>query len=175
MIGSLVGLAGSVVGGILSANQRRKAERERKAAIEADKAANKAWYERRYHEDATERADAKRAIAKMEQYLRDRNKDIAGRQAVMGGTDEAVAAAKQQGVEAMGNTIADIGAAGAARKDAVEADYRAQDAALRAEERGVAQAQSERRAGELNKAIGAITNTAGNIADIYNDDKKVGK
>lgn len=88
--GGALGAAGSIFGGIKASKAMRRAKKN----IEAQKQANQNWYDRRYNEDATQRADAQRILAKTEESIRNRNKQAAGAQAVMGGTDESTAAAK---------------------------------------------------------------------------------
>lgn len=123
MIGSLIGgavqLAGSIFGGI----QAAKAARKRKESVERRKQENQAWYDRRYNEDATQRADAQRLLTMTKDAIRERNRSAAGRQAVMGGTDSSVAAEKARNAQMLGNTVSQINAQGEARKDRIESQY----------------------------------------------------
>lgn len=84
---------------------------------------NQEWYDRRYNEDATQRADAQRLITMTEESIRNRNRQAAGTQAVMGGTNESVAAAKQANNAALSDTMSQISAAAGQRKDAIEQQY----------------------------------------------------
>ena len=90
LIGAAIGAAGSIFGGISAS----KAMRKMKANVEAQKKANQDWFDRRYNEDATQRADAQRILTMTEESIKNRNKVAAGAQAVMGGTEESVAATK---------------------------------------------------------------------------------
>ena len=55
--------------------------------------------------------------------IKKRNKAAAGTQAVMGGTEESVAAEKQANSSAMAETASRIAAAGASRKDNIDQTY----------------------------------------------------
>jgi hypothetical protein len=84
---------------------------------------NQNWYDRRYNEDATQRADAQRILAMTEDRIRNRNKQSAGTAAVMGGTNESVAADKAANAQAMSDAASQIAVAGQARKDQVENQF----------------------------------------------------
>ena len=91
MIGSIIGgalkLGGAVAGGILGAQSAKK----QKQMLEAQQRENQDWYNRRYNEDATQRADAQRILTQTAEAIKQRNKSMAGRSAVMGGNDESIA------------------------------------------------------------------------------------
>ena len=119
IIGGAVGAAGSIFGGI-SKNKAIKKQMEMVARMQRD---NQDWYDRRYNEDATQRADAQRMITLTEESIKKRNKAAAGTAAVMGGTDESVAAEKEANSKALADTTSRIVAAGDARKDQIENQY----------------------------------------------------
>ena len=85
---------------------------------------------RRYNEDATQRADAQRLLSMTEETIRQQNRNTAGAQAVMGGTNASVAAAKAQNNNAIADAASRIAAAGEARKDRVEDSYRSRNQEL---------------------------------------------
>ena len=119
IIGGAVGAAGSIFGGI-SKNKAIKKQMEMVARMQRD---NQDWYDRRYNEDTTQRADAQRMITLTEESIKKRNKAAAGKAAVMGGTDESVAAEKEANSKALADTTSQIVAAGDARKDQIENQY----------------------------------------------------
>ena len=123
MIGSLIGLgvqlAGAVAGGLMAS----KAAKRRLKSLQKQKEDNQAWFDRRYNEDATQRADAQRLLSMTRDTIRERNRSTAGRQAVMGGTDAAVAAEKERNNKLYGDTLSRINAQGEARKDKIEGIY----------------------------------------------------
>lgn len=130
MIGSLIGGALSAVGSIFGGIQASKAMKKVKNNIEQSKKENQAWYDRRYNEDATQRSDAQRILTMTEESIKNRNRQAAGTQAVMGGTEESVAAAKATNNQALADATSRIAVAGDARKDKIEQQYQQRDAQL---------------------------------------------
>jgi hypothetical protein len=123
MIGEIIGGALGAIGGIfggMGANARAKRMQE---MVERQKSANNDWYNRRYNEDATQRADAQRMITLAGERFRERNKQAEATAAVMGGTDASVALQKEANAKAMAEMEAQIAAQGEARKDAIEKTY----------------------------------------------------
>ena len=101
-----------------------------KKNLQAQKQANQDWYDRRYNEDATQRADAQRILTKTEESIRNRNQQAAGAQAVMGGTEESVAAAKAANNQALADATSQIAVNAEARKDQIEQTYQQRDAQI---------------------------------------------
>lgn len=143
LIGAAVGASGSIFGGISASRAMKKMKRN----VEAQRKKNQDWYDRRYNEDATQRADAQRILTMTEESIKNRNKQAAGTQAVMGGTEESVAAAKAANNEALASTTSQIAASADARKDAIEQQYMQKDdqyvQQLNQIEQGKAQAVSQ--------------------------------
>lgn len=142
-IGAGLGAVGSIFGGISASRAMKKIKRN----LEAQKKANQDWYDRRYNEDATQRADAQRILTMTEDAIKSRNRQAQGAQAVMGGTDESVALAKQAGNQALADATAQIAVNADQRKDAIEQQYQQKDAklndALNEMQRGKAQAVAQ--------------------------------
>lgn len=163
MIGSIIGAGlgaiGSIFGGISASNAMKKV----KNSIESQRNANKAWYDRRYNEDATQRADAHAILTRTEEAIKARNKQAAGAQAVMGGTDDSVAATKAANAQAMADAASQIAVNGERRKDAIESQYQAKDDALQSELDNM----ERQRAGQTSQAIGGVLSAAGNIAGSF--------
>lgn len=130
MIGSLVGAGLSAVGSVFGGISASKAMKKVKKNLEAQKQANQDWYDRRYNEDATQRADAQRILTKTEEMIKNRNRQAAGAQAVMGGTEESVAAAKAANNQALADATSQIAVNADARKDQIEQTYQQKDAQL---------------------------------------------
>jgi hypothetical protein len=165
-IGSLVGsamkLAGAIGGGIAA----RKAAREQSKRLDQQMQENQDWYDRRYNEDATQRADAQRLLTMTEEAIKNRNRQAASVAAVMGGTTESVAAAKAANNAALADTVSQIAADAASRKDAIEGQYMANKSNIVAQQNAVSNA----RAKAITESIGNVANTAGDIAEMF--DKK---
>ena len=152
LIGSAIGAVGSIFGGISASRAMKRAKRN----VEAQRKKNQDWYDRRYNEDATQRADAQRILTQTEESIKQRNRAAAGSAAVMGGTDESVAAAKAANNDALADATAQIAANADARKDSIEATYLENDnkfvEQLNAIEQGKAQAVSQAVQGVANAA-----------------------
>lgn len=154
-IGSAIGAAGSIFGGISASKAMKRAKKN----VEAQRKKNQDWYDRRYNEDATQRADAQRILTQTEESIKQRNKQAAGSAAVMGGTDESVAAAKAANNQALADATSQIAANAEARKDNIEATYMANDNAfveqLNQLEQGKAQA--------IGQAVQGVANAASSM------------
>lgn len=124
--GGALGAAGSIFGGISAS----KAMRRVKKNLQAQKEANQNWYDRRYNEDATQRADAQRILTQTEESIRNRNRQAAGAQAVMGGTDESTAAAKAANAQALAAATSQIAVNAENRKDQIEQTYQQRDSQI---------------------------------------------
>lgn len=124
--GGALGAAGSIFGGISAS----KAMKRVKKNLQAQKEANQNWYDRRYNEDATQRADAQRILTQTEESIRNRNRQAAGTQAVMGGTDESTAAAKAANAQALADATSQIAVNAENRKDQIEQTYQQRDSQI---------------------------------------------
>lgn len=156
IIGAGLGVAGSIFGGISASKAARKHAR----MLADEKKKNEAWYNRRYNEDSTQRADAQSALNRMREVMQERSQRSAGTAAVMGTGEEAVAAEKEAQNNALASTTANIAAQGEARKDAVESQYLQRDQDLSNQQQQV-QAQ---KAAAISQAIGGIAGAAGGMA-----------
>ena len=152
LIGSAIGAAGSIFGGIAAS----KAMKKMKENVEAQKRANQDWYDRRYNEDATQRADAQRILTLTEENIKNRNRAAQGAQAVMGGTEESVAASKEANNRALSDAAAQIAVNGEQRKDAIENQYQERDAALDNQLNNIEQSKAQ----AISQAVQGVTGIA---------------
>ena len=129
-IGSLIGAGLKVGSAIFGGIKQRRAAKNMQARVKKQLKENEDWYNRRYNEDATQRADAQRLITLTQDAMRRSNQAAAGAAAVTGGTTESVAAAKAASNQAMADTTSQIAADAEARKDAIEQQYMANKANL---------------------------------------------
>lgn len=144
----LLGAIGSVLGGI----SKNKMLKKQEDMINDQKKANKNWYDMRYNEDATQRADAQEVLSKTEEAIKQRNKQSEGRAAVMGGNESSIAASKEANAQAMAGAAGAIAQNGERRKDAIEQQYLKKNDAYNKELREI---QSDKQ-GLLDIASGAI-------------------
>lgn len=130
IIGSAVGAGVKSIASIFGGINAAKAMKKVKGNIERQQRENEQWYDRRYNEDMTQRADAQAMIAQTKELLKQRAEAAQGRQAVMGGNEEAVAAEREVASDTLAKTNSTIAQSADARKDSIESQYRAKDAAL---------------------------------------------
>lgn len=159
LIGSAIGAVGSIFGGISASRAMKRAKRN----VEAQRKKNQDWYDQRYNEDATQRADAQRILTQTEESIKQRNRAAAGSAAVMGGTNESVAAAKAANNEALADAIAQIAANADARKDNIEATYLQNDNALAEQLNAIEQGKAQ----AVSQAIQGVANAGTSIADAF--------
>lgn len=155
LIGSAIGAAGSIFGGISASKALKKVKRN----IEAQRKKNQDWYDQRYNEDATQRADAQRILTQTEESIKQRNKAAAGSAAVMGGTDESVAAAKAANNQALADATSQIAASADQRKDNIEATYMQNDNAFAEQLNNVQKDKAQ----AISSAVQGVTNAAGSM------------
>lgn len=156
LIGAGLGVASSIFGGISARKARRKQER----MLAQQEQENQAWYDRKYNEDPTKRADTVRLLTQMQEQIKNRNKAARGRQAVMGGTEDSTTAVKEANNKTLADTTSQIVAANEARKDAIEGQYQAKKDAIQNKRMGL---EAKKAADTANVAAG-VAGTAANIA-----------
>lgn len=156
LIGAGLGVASSIFGGISARKARRKQER----MLAQQEQENQAWYDRKYNEDPTKRADTVRLLTQMQEQIKNRNKAARGRQAVMGGTEDSTTAVKEANSKTLADTTSQIVAANETRKDDIESQYQARKKAIQNKRMGL---EAEKAAGTASVAAG-VAGTAANIA-----------
>lgn len=163
MIGKLISgglsLVGGILGGIGSARANKRARRE----AEQQRAKNDAWFDRRYNEDATQRADAQRALTIMRQQMADNTAQAQGAAAVSGASDESVALAKANANQAMADATSGIAAQAAREKMAIDNQHNAVDNALSGEKRQLDIANAEQNAKAVTQAFNTGASILGNL------------
>ena len=117
-----LGVGSSILGGVSSANAARRAERLRQ---EQD-AKNAAWFNRKYNESYIDTAAGRNAIRQAQDFAKRQTQRAEGAAAVTGGTDAAVAQAKESANKMIGDTIGNLAAQDTARKENAEATYQQQ-------------------------------------------------
>lgn len=155
LIGAGLGAVGAIFGGIKASQAMRQAAR----TIDKQQRENEDWYNRRYNEDATQRADAQRVLSMTEERLKQRNKAAAGRAAVMGTTDEGVAAEKAANAQVMADAAGQVAAGAEARKDAIEQQYQARKNELDAQKMQLRQQQAQ----AISQATQGVTSVLGDM------------
>ena len=117
-----IGAGMSILGGVSSANAAKRAEKLRQ---EQD-AKNAAWFNRKYNESYIDTAAGRNAIRQAQDFAKRQTQRAEGAAAVTGGTDAAVAQAKESANKMIGDTIGNLAAQDTARKENAEATYQQQ-------------------------------------------------
>jgi len=146
-IGGSLGIGASIFGGVSASKAMKKVKQNLEGRVKE----NQSWYDRRYNEDATQRADAQRILTLTNENIRQRNQNAAGAQAVMGGTDESVAAAKAANNQAI-----------LRRKDQIEAQYRETNAELNDKLMNLEQAKAQ----NVAQAVQGVAQAGSNMASV---------
>ena len=153
MLGGIIGGSVGALGGIFGGISKNKMLKKMRKMINEQKRENQNWYDRRYNEDATQRADAQAILTQTADMIKRRNQQSAGTQAVMGGTEESAAAAKEANAKALSDATSQIAVAGAQRKDQIDGQYRERQHQL--------DEQLRQLEGEKVDAFGMISNAIG--------------
>lgn len=157
LIGAGVSLASSIGNAIFGGLSANKQKKEQLRAIRKQQQENRNWYNRRYNEDATQRADVQRMLSRTNEAIKARNRAAAGKKAVIGGTDASLASTQQANARAVGDALSEVAAKAEARKDNIEAQYRERKADLDAQEDAVkSNAAAATRAATAQAATGAV-------------------
>ena len=160
MIGALIGAGLSVASSIAGGIANRKARRKQEQMIAQQQKENQAWYDRKYNEDPTKRADTVRLLTQMQEQIKNRNKAAKGRQAVMGGTDDSTTAVKEANNKTLADTTSQIVAANDARKDNIEQQYMNRKNQLQTQQMSI----DAEKAADTANAVAGVAGTADNIA-----------
>lgn len=162
VLGGAIGAGISAIGSIFGGHAAAKAMQNVKSNLNTQKAENLNWYNRRYNEDATQRADAQAMIARTEEMIRNRNRQAEGAMADTGGSEESAAATKAANAQAHADATAQIAVSGAQRKDAIESQYQTKNEALQAELNDL----ERQKANNIAQATKGVVETGANIANM---------
>lgn len=157
-IGGSLGIGASIFGGISASKAMKKIKKN----LEGQMQENQDWYDRRYNEDATQRADAQRILTMTNENIKQRNQQAAGAQAVMGGTEESVAAAKAANNQTLADATSQIAVNGERRKDQIESQYMQTKADLNDKLNNLEQARAQNTA----QAVQGVAQAGSNMASV---------
>lgn len=165
-----MGIAGAAIGGALNIGagifggiSASKAMKKVKKNLEGQMQENQNWYDRRYNEDATQRADAQRILTITNENIKQRNRQAAGTQAVMGGTEESVAAAKAANNAALADATSQIAMNGERRKDQIESQYMQTKADLNEKLNNLEQAKAQ----AVAQAVQGVAQAGSDLAGAF--------
>lgn len=150
LAGLAAGVASSILGGVSSASAAKKAEQMRIA----QDARNEALFNRRYNQSYLDSAAGRNAIRQATDYAKTITKRAEGAAAVTGGTDAAVAQAKESANKMIGDTMGNLAAQDTARQAQAEETF------ARQQEQSTAQqmANQQQRANAIAQASAGASN-----------------
>ena len=150
LAGLAASVASSILGGVSSANAAKKAEQMRIA----QDARNEALFNRRYNQSYLDSAAGRNAIRQATDYAKTITKRAEGAAAVTGGTDAAVAQAKESANKMIGDTMGNLAAQDTARQAQAEETF------ARQQEQSTAQqmANQQQRANAIAQASAGASN-----------------
>ncbi len=163
MIGSIISAALAIGGAIYGGVKASQAAKKQEDALKKREKENEDWYNRRYNEDPTTRADAQRILTMTSEKIKQRNKALAGRSAVMGGDDAAVAVEKERNAQAMADAISNIYALGEARKDDIEDKYMRRKDEIENAHINMEQQKAQNIASAVSGGVSGASNAISNI------------
>lgn len=162
--------------GIAARKSKQQADAARQAynqETEAQRRKIENWYNIRSNQDYTKRADVQAALTKQRELINERYNQSRATNVVAGGSEAALAAEKEAANKAMGETIADIAAAGAANQDKLDQMYLGMDNAASQNmanagyDQNMQQAQQTAQAGA--QASGVAVQMGGALVDALKD------
>lgn len=173
-------VGGALYSGIKGARVFDAYKRQQENLLKDMRQKNDLWFNRRYNEVGTERADAQAALTAMRDAQAQRMANMAGRSAVMGSTNAMRAAEQNAQNQAIGKTIQGINVDSANRKTAIENSYRTQDNAIDDKQSALNKELYEHKSNQVKAAGDTISNMGdsimgagiGNIGDLKNIFKK---
>lgn len=167
ILGGIISGVGSAVAGIVGGNATRKAANRNQRLIQEAENESKAWYDKQYNANFLDRADARAAINQTREILNDRYKQAEASAAVTGATEESIARQKRDANEALAEVTSNIAERADAYKDAVRANYEAQQDAIRNQKIGV----NNQKAAATAQAAGGFAQAAQGLGESLGDTK----
>ena len=156
--------AGSAIFGAAKSNS---ANRKAQAQLDAEKAITQAERRRKMYENPLDRADVQNVIRVAQQQADKIYNRAAGEAAVAGSTDASKQMAKDAGNQMVGEAVANIAANDAARKDVVDAQYRAEEKALTQQQIALQQQRRQNIANAAGQVASALGSAAMSYAGTY--------
>ena len=160
----------SLAGQGISSAQNKEAANAREKYLARRRQEEQNWYDRNYNADPTQRADAQRLINQVSEELKNRNRATAGRAAMGGATEEAVAQEKALGNQTLADVVGDITAANSTRKDRIDEIHHSNVQNIDDAEFNMQQAEAARKAQNIQTAMQTAGTLGAAIAGSSADD-----
>lgn len=168
MLETILGGALSLAGGLIGAHKAKKQLKEQRKSLQEQKRQSNQLYTETAYADPTQRASARYVLSRARDMYRDRNRAAEGKQAVVGGTEDSVATAKQQGAEGVASATAQVTAQADARTDSAAQRHAAEQAGIAQQEGQIARQGAQQTA----NATAALTRTVADVVDAVSDYKR---
>lgn len=130
MYGAIIGAAAGLAGGVIGAVNSAKARKRQQAILDKRARQQEDVYNRDYYKDYTQTASAQSALNRAREIYQGGINSAKATQAVMGGTEESIAAAKQHANDAVAQTTAQIAVNGEAQQAHAQDRYSTQQDAI---------------------------------------------
>lgn len=127
MLGGIIGAAAGALGNIFGGISKNKSLKEMMKMVNESKKGNQSWYDRRYNEDGLQRSWAQQLLTHTHENIMQRNRQAAGAAAVMGGTEESLAATKAANAKEEAAVMGDLASQESRNKDSIEQQYMARN------------------------------------------------
>lgn len=114
---------GSIFGNIFSSRAARRTNADINDQLNGQERRATSEFESQYYADPSQLLSNQMALTNMQKYLQEQRKSRAAANAVTGGSEESVAAAKAVDNETVGNTAASMAASTEARRNALRDQY----------------------------------------------------
>ncbi|HBG71405.1 MAG: hypothetical protein A2W93_14230 [Bacteroidetes bacterium GWF2_43_63] len=167
-----IGAAGSLVSGIFSGRQNKKALNASLGALDtvqgtADKrqAELDKWYSDISNTPALQSKTAKAQMTKLMDYVRGRSEQGKAQAALTGGSDEAVVANNTAMGQTVGDTVNSIGIQDEARKDAARSEFNQRQSGIDSVLNNLAMARGNIQSNFHQQNAANWSNAGGNIGD----------
>jgi hypothetical protein len=161
LLGGIIGGIGSAVAGIVGSNASRKAANRNARLLQEAEDESKAWYDKEYNSNFLDRSDARAAIARTRDILNERYKAAEGAAAITGATAESVAQQKAAANQALADVTGTIAERADAHKEAVRANYEAQQNSFMQQKMGV----NNQKAQAATTAASGLANAANSFGE----------
>lgn len=172
-IGAAAGLASSLYGAHSSAKAGKEQNAliaEQQSDLDQQKADNEAWYNKNYYQNYLDSSEAKAAINRVNDTLKDRNAQAKATAAVTGGTQEAVLAQQANDQQALSDTTTGLAANATAKKQAVENAKIQKDSLTTSQQNAITNAQlglAQQSGSTGSSLIGVGSSLIGSALSLY--------
>ena len=163
LIGSVLGVAGSVVGSIFAGNAAAKGYKEAQKLYQNRLDEIKTHMNKKYYEDPTQNADNQAARTQAQEILNEQTQRASDSAVVTGATPGAVALQKQAAAATMGNILQQQAAAGAANRESQYQQSQQQVDAFTNYLANAKMGQAQAKAQAISGAAGGLSQAAGGL------------